>query len=318
MFIDIQDTVRGSYSRVSGESDVVAAGEGRFCCGLQLDRSMRSRGIGVIVLLLVLGSAEWGCRSCSAQGFPGQGFPGQGFPGQGFPGQGWHGWGVPRASIDISIGVWPSHPYAIGVPRGGFFSPWPASVYPDYRAEYNLRIEQSHQAQLRAIELGAAGLPGWPHPLHQAYIHGQLSGPGESLGEPLPNAELPSAERIAQELVLAATRLDLALARRGEEGEAWRSYLSTQSLMHIADSSDTADDLITIVQNYDGVVANGNLRWVMRSDGFAETRQWLQAFVSVHRAAEGRQDDADATEFPPEREAETPESILPTPTRGRL
>jgi hypothetical protein len=219
-----------------------------------------SAGLGGIILILILGASESDGRYCSAQDV----FL-QDVLRQDVLGQRWHGFGVPRAHIDISIGVRPSQPYGIGVPPGQFFSPWPAIVYPDYRSEYNLRIQQSHQAQLRAFEQGAAELPWLPDPLHQA----------------------TSAKGITQELVAAATRLDRAIARRGEEGDVWRSYLSTQSLIRIAEQPTAAVDLIAIVQNYDGVVANGNLRWVMRSDGFAETRQWLRAFISAHPSSEG-------------------------------
>jgi len=43
MLVVILDSVRGGNPPVSGGSDAVAAGEGRFCCGLRPTAALRGR-----------------------------------------------------------------------------------------------------------------------------------------------------------------------------------------------------------------------------------------------------------------------------------
>jgi hypothetical protein len=85
-------------------------------------------------------------------------------------------------------------------------------------------------------------------------------------------------------MIQAARRLDNALARRGEEGDIWRRYLSTELIVASREQPLSDSEWTQVLQSFDGVVANSDLRWVMRSDGFAETRQWVSTWVNAKAA----------------------------------
>lgn len=263
------------------------------------------------------------CVSFAAMSKPalGQGFffgPGYGAEfGGGFPvSPGWNGgtwgggFGVAPSRIHISIGVPPTFPFPIGVAPGHFIPPpvsrfgydaW-SGGYPDYRSQYNLRIEQEHQASLRFS--------------------------GGSLVRPIlqsdPHADWPAVTSqgvaaVSGQMIQAARRLDQSLARRGEEGDVWRQYLSTELIVASDQQPLTDAEWINVLQNFDGVVANGDLRWVMRSDGFAETRQWASALVNAKRAianqvnGDGVQESGGVEESSGEQSTSAAPSDVPPP-----
>jgi hypothetical protein len=281
--------------------------------------------------------------------------------GQGFffgPGYG----AAPPWRVDLSIGVPPSFPYPIGVPQSHLihprFSPHghypPIGTYRDYRLEYNLRVLQAHQAQLEFAQSLGLISPLGVNPLHQDEVYRRL-GSGETMPHhfpALPRSALgylgehslgPDAESdavadwravtpedlaaISDQLILSARRLDQSLTRRGEEGDVWRQYLSTESIVASDRQPLTDSEWTKVLQNFDGVVANGDLRWVMRSDGFAETRQWASAWVKAKRAIANQVNDDGVPITPSHVPPPAPSpsgnqqpnfEVLPPPTRARL
>jgi len=264
--------------------------------------------------------------------------------------------------FDLSIGVPPSFPYPIGVPPSHLihppFSPYghaPAiGGYRDYRSEYNLRVLQAHHAQLEFAQSLGLISPLGVNPLHQDEVYRRL-GSGETIPQHFPvlprsplgylgeNSWGPVAESdavadwpavtpedldaISDRLVRSARRLDQSLARRGEQGDVWRQYLSTESIVASAQQPLTDSEWIKVLQSFDGVVANGDLRWVMRSDGFAETRQWASALVNAKRAIADRVKDDGVENIPSDVPPPAPSpggnrqpdfEVLPPPTRARL
>ena len=296
--------------------------------------------------------------------------------GQGFffgPGYG----AAPGWRFDMSIGVPPSFPYPIGVPPSHFahprFSPYghhPAiDGYRDYRSEYSLRVLHAHQAQLEFAQSLGLISPLGVNPLHQDEVYRRL-GSGDSLPRHFPVlpqsplrylgehsqgaveqsdgvADWPAVTpenlaAISDQLVLSARRLDQSLSRRGEEGDAWRQYLSTELIVASGQQPLSDSEWIKVLQHFDGVVANGDLRWVMRSGGFAETRQWAGALVNAKRAianqvnGDGVQESGGVEESSGEQSTTVAPSdvpppapspsgnqqpnfeVLPPPTRARL
>lgn len=285
----------------------------------------------------------------------GSGYLGGGFRGGGF--------GVAPSRIDLSIGVPPSFPYPIGV-RPGYFIPPPIARYgydptfggyPDYRSQYTLRVLRAHQAQLGYAEaIGLTSRIGGNlgvNPLYQDEMDQRFSRGGSMLGDrreysratlkseldtqwPTVTAEGISA--ITDQLIQAARRLDQALAGRGKQVDIWREYLSTELIVAVDRQPLTESQWTSVLRNFDGVVANGDLRWVMRSDGFAETRQWAGELVNAMAAFENRTDHVDDEEssplaapnsVPPPALSPTPvpgskqeqgQEVLPAPQRARL
>lgn len=240
-------------------------------------------------------------------------------------GGGFGGFGVAPSRIHISIGVPPSFPFPIGVAPGHFVPPpvsrfrydaW-SGPFPDYRSQYNLRIQQEHQAMQGFSSSNAA------QPIIQSHPHADW-----------PAVTSAGVAAVSDQMIQSARRLDESLARRGEEGDVWRQYLSTE-LIVASDQQPLSDaQWINALRNFDAVVANGDLRWVMRSDGFAETRQWLNAWVNAKADVENRGgemgNDGLSPPPPPSPSPATPEppkpgrsrdadfEVLPAPQRARL
>ncbi|HBJ33911.1 MAG TPA: hypothetical protein DDZ51_03910 [Planctomycetaceae bacterium] len=299
---------------------------------------------GAIFVVILCGSFSGLPQLARAQGFffgPGYG-PGYG-PAPGWRPRGWAaGYGVAPSRIDISIGVAPSFPHPIGVPPSHFF-PQP---FPDYRSQYTLRVLQSHQAQLEFAETLGLISPLGVRPLDPAEVYHQFGGAGlmrsqehvlsqrpldhSGLDGEWPDVTAEGIQAISDQMIQSARRLDETLARRGEEGDVWRQYLSTAMIV-ASDQQPLADaQWVKVLQNFDGVVANGDLRWVMRSDGFAETRHWVNAWVNakagdaIRSGAVGN--DASVPPEPP-RPPEPPKpvgrppqdyEVLPAPDRAKL
>jgi len=231
------------------------------------------------------------------------------------------GFGVAPSRIDVTIGVPPGFPHNIGVPPGYFIPPpfpyhgnFPfVGGFPDYRSQYTLRVLQSHQAQMEFAEALGMVSPLGVQPLHQDEVYRRFGADG-SMGRdphflpqsPLdfsgdrdvsaapvvprdPDAAWPAVTKeglnaISDQMVQAARRLDQSLARRGEEGDIWRQYLSTDLIAASNQQPLAEAEWIKVLRNFNGVVANSDLRWVMRSDGFAETRQWVSAWIDAKAA----------------------------------
>jgi hypothetical protein len=211
----------------------------------------------------------------------------------------------------------------------------------DYRSEYQLRVLQAHRAQLEFAEAIGRISPLGINPLHQDDVYRRF-GSGDSMPYNYPalpqsplgyldeNAFGPVAESgasadwpavtpenlaaVSDQLVLSARRLDQSLARRGEEGDLWRQYLSTELIVASDQQPLTDSQWIKVLQNFDGVVANGDLRWVMRSDGFAETRQWASALVNAKKAiaSQVNDDGVQKTDGVEENSEEQSHSVAPS------
>ncbi len=279
------------------------------------------------------------------------------------------GFGVAPSRIDITIGVPPSFPHNIGVPPGHFIPPpfpyhgnFPfVGGFPDYRSQYTLRVLQSHQAQMEFAEALGMLSPLGVQPLHQDEVYrrfgadgsmgrdrnslpqspSDFSANGDISAAPVvprdPDTQWPAVTKedlnaISDQMVQAARRLDQSLARRGEEGDIWRQYLSTD-LIAVSSQQPLAEaEWIKVLQNFDGVVANSELRWVMRSDGFAETRQWVSTWIDAKAAVGANASELESNEpaspmptrsvTPPPPQPNrnrTPDyQVLPAPARARL
>jgi hypothetical protein len=243
--------------------------------------------------------------------------------GQGFYFESWGRGPFGRpGGVSIDIGVQPSSPLFYGVRPSQVFPPLgldyrfgavaPALPlgYRDYRADYYDRLYLQYQAQLDAVS------PYRVDPLHQSNIYSylrSLSVPpldgnppvvaiepfavGGGHGDYAPHAAPSDSSTLAPADVAellrdAAQRLEVALARRGEEGAIWRDYLAPDRIIQAVDEQLDPRELGTLLLNYDGVLANSDLRWVMRSDGFAQTRQLLRHYLRSIQPADGAEGDA--------------------------
>lgn len=274
--------------------------------------------------------------------------------------------GVPP-SHPYPIGVHPSQIIPSPFPYNGHRAWGGVAIggYRDYRSEYNLRVLQAHRDQLEFAEALGLIAPRGIDPLHQDEVYRRF-GSGSVMNEThvLPQSPLDPMARdafdseafdspvqsaaddwpivtpenlaaISDQLIQSARRLDESLSRRGEEGDVWRQYLSTEVIVASNEQPLTDSEWIKVLQNFDGVLANGDLRWVMRSDGFAETRQWASALVNAKRAianqpsesdtepADAKMESSGAPDVPPpppspSRSERPAFENLPTPTRARL
>lgn len=215
-----------------------------------------------------------------------------------------------QPSSPIIYGVRPSQIY----PPIGFYDPYAAVVpgipyayrdypyayhdypyaYHDYRAQYYDRLNQQYSAQLDAQHQYRVD------PLHQSNVHRYLRGlsvppldapppqvsiepfAGQGYGDAVVQTPAPvqmPQDDLATMLRSAAARLSEQLSRRGEEGEIWRDYLGPDTIIDAIDQGRDPRELGTLLLNYDGVLSNTELRWVLRTKGFAETRQLLRQYI---------------------------------------
>jgi hypothetical protein len=229
---------------------------------------------------------------------------------QGFYFESWsNGYGGRWGGIELGIGVRPSSPVygvrpsqifpPIGVRPYGFGGPVVPFGFRDTRADYYDRLYRQYRAELDSpYRYGIDPRPqaGF-NELQRSWAVPPLSVvPPVATIEPfLPPGEVDprqpagatlSVEEVAAQLRSAAQRLSVALARRGEEGQIWSDYLAPDTILRVLDEGTDPRELGTLLSNYDGVVGNGSLRWVMRTDGFAETRQWLHQYLLAVQAAD--------------------------------
>jgi|GEM_PF-1809539 len=236
---------------------------------------------------------------------------------QGFYFESWRsGYGGRWGGIELGIGVRPSSPvYGVrpsqlypptGVRPYGFGGPVVPFGFRDTQADYYDRLYRQYRAELDSpyrygIDPGPqAGFNElqrrWAVPplsvvppvaTIEPYPHAGEINPRQPAGASL------SLEEVAAQLRSAAQRLSIAFSRRGEEGQIWSDYLAPDTILRVLDEGSDPRELGTLLNNYDGVVSNGSLRWVMRTDGFAETRQWLHQYLIAVQSADANQAAAD-------------------------
>lgn len=240
----------------------------------------------------------------------------------------------------IGIGPGPGFPPPLPfIPPPGFGSPphppgylpsrW-AMGFPDYRLEYNLRIQQMHALQMEQLRLSRE----FATPIHtRSYPVDEAS----TMLEGVPIPYRPQADEDAIEdtdvlfagLVSAARRLDTALANHGETGQVWRQYLSTDLLANADTHPMTDSEWRKVLQSFDGTVANQSLRWIAQVDGFSETRRRLTDWVHAKAVSVDQAEESSAPANDPQtgsgpgkagiEEKEEPVfEILPTPVRAKL
>ncbi len=88
---------------------------------------------------------------------------------------------------------------------------------------------------------------------------------------------------VTEDLRRAAIRLQYSLSLR-HDGDVWLDYLGPARIVSAIDQGDTTSSLADLIQNYDGVVANRNLRAVYSASGFNETRELLRVYVDMQPA----------------------------------
>lgn len=224
---------------------------------------------------------------------------------QGLRGSERDGLGTQRGRADIGIGVPPSSPLPYGVRPSGIFPPLgyrgpygPGSPFGParpfhYRPGDYQRLYQWYRQDLdRPDRYGI-------NPLHQNDVYNHLRGsqpapvtpllPGNAPGAVAPpprsagTAEQPiPAEAVAALLRDSAERLDRSLVRRGEQAAAWRAALTPQKIINNIAAGDDPRQLRGLLLAYDSVLANSEPRWLMRADGFVETRQWLKQYIGTN------------------------------------
>lgn len=232
---------------------------------------------------------------------------------QGFYFESWRsGYGGRWGGIELGIGVRPSSPVPYGVRPSQIFPPigvrpygfggpivpfgfrdtqadYYDRLYRQYRAEldspYRYGIDPRPQAGFNELQRRWAAPPLSvvpPVATIEPFPHAGEIDPRQPAGAPL------SLEEVAAQLRSAAQRLSVALSRRGEEGQIWSDYLAPDTIIDVLAEGTDPRELGTLLNNYDGVVSNGSLRWVMRTDGFAETRQWLHQYLLAIQSADAQ------------------------------
>lgn len=232
---------------------------------------------------------------------------------QGFYFESWgNGYGGRWGRFELGIGVGPSSPVygvrpsqifpPLGVRPYGFGGPVVPFGFRDTEADYYDRLYRQYRAELDSpYRYGIDPRPQagfnelqrrWALPplsvvppvaTIEPLLPPGVVDPRQPAGAPL------SVEEVASRLRNAAERLSVALARRGEEGQIWSDYLAPDKILRALDEGTDPRELGTLLSNYDGVVSNGSLRWVMRTDGFSETRQWLHQYLIAVQTADADQ-----------------------------
>ncbi len=99
-----------------------------------------------------------------------------------------------------------------------------------------------------------------------------------------PRSVIPSEIQTGDDTLLRASaiRLEQSLAARGEDAEVWITYLNPKAIVNLVDSEpNESAKFAERLRNFDGVVANPELRWLVSLPGFAETRQQLHRRVGA-------------------------------------
>lgn len=215
------------------------------------------------------------------------------------------GLGTWRGRADIGIGVPPSSPLPYGVRPSGIFPPLgyrdpygPGGPFGPARPFHYRPGDDLHRYQWYRQQLDRPDRYG-TNPLHQNDVYNHLRG---SQSSPVPTPLLPGsapqtavppprsagiteqpipAEAVAALLRDSAARLDRSLVRRGEQAAAWRADLAPQTIIKSIATGDDPRQLGGLLLAYDSVLANSEPRWLMRADGFVQTRHWLRQYVEV-------------------------------------
>ena len=217
-------------------------------------------------------------------------FFGYGYSGFGYPGLS-YGYVAPYQSFGLSI----ASPYGYDTYRY-------QNDFRDYRNDYNQRLYDSYHRDLQRdlyysrprLDYGVApygtglyspyGDPSYYPPaaniepfsgdeyrLPQNYGEGQPSGPVKDLTEALH---------------AAANRLSISLSRRRDDGDVWLDYLSPRRIIAAIDQGLPAENVSELLQNFDGVVSNPELRSIATADGFSDTRRFLRQWVEAATVAQ--------------------------------
>jgi len=221
------------------------------------------------------------------------GYSGFGYSGFGYPGPAYN-FGVPYQSFSFSFGS----PYG--------YDPYPyQSGYFDYRSDYNRRLYDSYQRDLRRnlfdsnLGLNLGGVdpfgPGsysyspfddrsYRPPVAQIepFDGFGTSGPppfGDGL-QSTPPRNLPEALRAS------ANRLSISLSRRRDDSDVWLDYLAPGRIISTIDRGLPVESISDLLKNFDGVVGNPELRLVAAADGFESTRRLLRQWLETAPATE--------------------------------
>lgn len=248
------------------------------------------RLVAIVLLAVVLAGASVFPHEALAQGLRGPEHGGLGPQ----PGRAGIGIGVPPSS-PLPYGVRPSGIY----PPLGHYGPYgPGSPFGParpfhYRPGDDIRLYQWYREQLD-----------WPdrygiNPLHQDDVYNHLRRSRPTPAPPplqpgsLPTAAAPprrstgaaepqiAAEAVTAQLRDSAERLDRSLVRRGEQAAAWRAALAPQKIIHNIAAGNDPRQLGGLLLAYDRVLANSEPRWLMRADGFVQTRHWLRQYIEI-------------------------------------
>jgi len=204
-----------------------------------------------------------------------------------------------------------------------------AMGFPDYRLEYNLRIQQMHALQMEQLRLSrefAAPIHAPSYPVDEASVMREVA--------PIPyrpqtdEDAIKDTDALFADLLSTARRLDAALANLGESGQVWQQYLSTDLLANADAQPMTDSEWRRVLQSFNGTIANPSLRWVTQVEGFTETHRRLTAWVHAKAVGSDQTKESSTPSGDPQTDAVPGKAgtdeeasvfeILPTPARAKL
>ncbi len=218
------------------------------------------------------------------------GYSGYGYSGFGYPGLS-YGYIAPYQSFGLSI----ASPYGYDTYRY-------QNDFRDYRNDYNQRLYDSYRRDLQRdlyysrprLDDGVApyglGLyspyndPSYYPPVAEIdpFSDNEYRVP-QIYGESQPSAP---AKNLPAALRAAANRLSSSLSRRRDDGDVWLDYLSPDQIIAAIDQGLPPENVLKLLQNFDGVVSNPELRSIATADGFSDTRRLLRQWVETATVAE--------------------------------
>lgn len=192
-------------------------------------------------------------------------------------------------------------PYRYDYRRNNYY-PLPSYPLPSYRAAVPQSYRQA--APTRALQTPA---PRTPAPRYDVPRYSDVfpsssgrnsSGSGWQVGD--------DPTQLAQRLRDAGVRLERSLERR-EDGSIWINYLRPEAVQRVGQNlaesrslrSASLPEARSLLANFDGVAANPSLRWLMELNGFRDSRQSLQALVTVLQSGGGASPTAGSSQETP-------------------
>ena len=188
--------------------------------------------------------------------------------------------GVSVRSPFVSVDVGPYGPYVgprVVTPYRSFYPYGPVVSY--RRAVVGVPVFPP-LPPLAAVPV----IPAFPAPVYRVPVVAQVV-----YGEPaIPpqgyQVTRPSLDgHVAEDLRRAAIRLQYSLSLR-HDGDVWLDYLGPARIVSAIEQGEAPSSLAELINNFDGVVANRNLRAVYSASGFNETRELLRVYVDMHPA----------------------------------